>query len=155
VSNTLSIAATVIRRREQVVFQQLKLSSTRMLAYVQERFGEKDPRVRTLRSIVSTCEIAEAVMQLVVGAVANALDDSHSVLHKAVTAALKLGVAVPSRVLFGKGGLQHLASTALGPDPDAIEQDLGEEEPVEPSPAAALRPARRRASSDGGVRRRA
>jgi DNA-binding transcriptional regulator GbsR (MarR family) len=145
VSNTLSIAATVIRRREQVVFQQLRSSSTRMLAYVQEQYGDKDPRVLTLRSIISTCEIAEAVMQLVVGAVAHALDDSQSLLHKAVATALKVGVVVPSRVLLGKDGLQHLASSALGPDRD-------ETDAVE---APALRSVRRRASQSGGVRRRA
>src|SRR5687767_7555800 len=61
VSNTLSIVATVLRRREQVVFQHFKLSATRTLAYVTERYGDKDPRVFTLRSIISTCEIAESV----------------------------------------------------------------------------------------------
>ena len=147
VSNTLSIAATVIRRREQVVFQQLKLSSTRMLAYVQERYGEKDPRVMTLRSIISTCEIAEAVMQLVVGAVASALDDSQSLLHKAVTTALKVGVVMPSRMLLGKGGLQHLASSALGPEATATGGEA--------DPAASVRPVRRRANANGGARRRA
>ena len=63
VRNTLSIVATVIRRREQVVFGQFKQASSKTLAYVSERYGERDPRVMTLRSIVSTCEIAEAVMQ--------------------------------------------------------------------------------------------
>ena len=113
VSNTLSIAATVIRRREQVVFQQFKVASQRMLAFVQEQHGEKDPRVMTLRSIISTCEIAEAVMSLVVGAVASALDDSQSLLHKAVLAALKVGVVVPGRVLLGKNGLNELMASAL------------------------------------------
>jgi DNA-binding transcriptional regulator GbsR (MarR family) len=122
VSNTLSIAATVIRRREQVVFEQFKTASKRMLVYVQEQHGEKDPRVMTLRSIISTCEIAEAVMSLVVGAVANALDDNHSLLHKAVSAALKVGVVVPSRVLLGKNGLNHLVKSALAEtDADEVE----------------------------------
>lgn len=102
VSNTLSIVATVLRRREQVVFQQFKLSATRTLAYVSDRFGEKDPRVFTLRSIISTCEIAESVMQLVVGAVASALDDSESILSKAIHTALRIGVVGPSKLLLGK-----------------------------------------------------
>jgi DNA-binding transcriptional regulator GbsR (MarR family) len=110
VSNTLAIAATVIRRREQVVFQQFKVASQRMLAYVQEQHGERDPRVLTLRSIISTCEIAEAVMQLVVGAVANALDDSESLLSKAVTAALKVGVVMPGRALLGRTALSGLTA---------------------------------------------
>lgn len=112
VSNTLSIAATVIRRREQVAFQQFKAASTRTLAYVTGRYGEKDPRVMTLRSIISTCEIAEAVIQLVVGSVANALDDSQSLLHRAVATALKVGFAMPSKLL-----LPH------APTPDASQRD--------------------------------
>ena len=95
VSNTLSIAATVIRRREQVVFGRFKQASTHILGYVTERYGERDPRVLTLRSIISSCEIAEAMMQLVVSSVANALDDSESLLHKAFTTAMKVGAFVP------------------------------------------------------------
>jgi DNA-binding transcriptional regulator GbsR (MarR family) len=102
VSNTLSIVATVLRRREQVVFQHFKLSATRTLAYVSERHGDKDPRVFTLRSIISTCEIAESVMQLVVGAVASALDDSESILSKAIHTALRVGVVGPSKLLMGR-----------------------------------------------------
>lgn len=115
VSNTLSIAATVIRRREQVAFQQFKAASTRTLAYVTERYGDKDPRVMTLRSIISTCEIAEAVIQLVVGSVANALDDSQSLLHRAVSTALKVGFAMPSKLLLptaqANGG-EHVSTRA-------------------------------------------
>jgi len=117
VSNTLAIAATVIRRREQVVFEQFKVASQRMLAYVQEQHGERDPRVLTLRSIISTCEIAEAVMQLVVGAVANALDDSQSLLHKAVTAALKVGVVMPGKVLLGRNAMSSLTTAINGATP--------------------------------------
>ena len=102
VSNTLSIVATVLRRREQVVFQHFKHSATRTLGYVTERYGERDPRVFTLRSIISTCEIAESVMQLVVGAVASALDDSESILSKAIHTALKIGVVGPSKLLLGR-----------------------------------------------------
>jgi DNA-binding transcriptional regulator GbsR (MarR family) len=103
VRNTLSIVATVIRRREQVVFAQFKQASAKTLAYVTDRYGERDPRVLTLRSIVSTCEIAEAVMNLVVSSVANALDDSQSILHKAISAALRVG-AVPGRLLIPPAG---------------------------------------------------
>jgi DNA-binding transcriptional regulator GbsR (MarR family) len=142
VSNTLSIAATVLRRREQVVFQQFKIASTRILAYVQERHGDKDPRVLTLRSIISTCEIAEAVMNLLVGAVANALDDSESLLHKAVSTALKVGVGMPARRLLGKGGVQELASAALD-DGNAIDSldDGKASESLEPAAAREITPA--------------
>ncbi len=109
VNNTLSIVATVIRRREQVAFQQFRSMATRTLTYISQRYGERDPRVLTLRSILSTCEIAEAVMQLVVGAVANALDDSQSLLHRAVTTALRVGMAVPTRVLAPRGSAARRA----------------------------------------------
>jgi hypothetical protein len=132
VGNALSIVATVFRRREQVVFQQFKVASQRMLHYVQERHGERDPRVLTLRSIISTCEIAEAVMQLVVGAVANALDDSSSVLHKAISAALKVGVVLPSRLLLGRDGLNSLVASALGGE--APLEDRAIQVPLEGAP---------------------
>jgi DNA-binding transcriptional regulator GbsR (MarR family) len=114
VSNTLSIVATVMRRREQVAFQQFRVAAARTLTYVHERYGDKDPRVLTLRSIVSTCEIAEAVVQLVVGAVANALDDSESLLHKAVSTALKVGMVMPSRLLLGDDVSKAMRAAARG-----------------------------------------
>jgi DNA-binding transcriptional regulator GbsR (MarR family) len=135
VSNTLSIVATVMRRREQVAFQQFRVAAARTLTYVHERYGEKDPRVFTLRSIVSTCEIAEAVVQLVVGAVANALDDSESLLHKAVSTALKVGVVMPSRLLLGDDVSKAMRAAARGqpvdgfgreasgPDEDSLETE--------------------------------
>ena len=114
VSNTLSIVATVIRRREQVAFQQFRVAAARTLAYVSQRYGERDPRVLTLRSIISTCEIAEAVMQLVVGAVANALDDSQSILHKAVSTALKVGMVMPSRLLQNPAAAEPADDASAG-----------------------------------------
>jgi DNA-binding transcriptional regulator GbsR (MarR family) len=160
VSNTLSIAATVIRRREQVVFQQFKVASQRMLHYVQERHGERDPRVLTLRSIISTCEIAEAVMQLVVGAVASALDDSTSVLHKAISAALKVGVVMPGRLLLGRAGLNGLVASALGEEVPRLAAADVDSAPLGEGVALA-KPRRRRSASKtdpegpAGERRRA
>jgi len=113
VRDTLSIVATVIRRREQVVFGQFKQASAKTLGYVNDRYGEKDARAMTLRSIISTCEIAEAVMGLVVGSVANALDDSQSLLHKAITAAVRVG-AVPGRLLIPRAPrLESVEAPAL------------------------------------------
>ena len=99
VGNTLNIVATVLRRREQVVFQQFKTGAERILAHVRERYGRHDPRVLTLRSIVSSCEIADALMQLVFSAVGSALGDSESLLSRAVGRALHLGMAVPAKLL--------------------------------------------------------
>jgi DNA-binding MarR family transcriptional regulator len=104
VGNALSIVATVFRRREQVVFQQFKLTAERALAFVRRKYGERDPRVLTLRSIIATCAIGEAMMQLVFGAVQNAMSDPESVLSRAVNTALKVGIGKPARWLFGGAG---------------------------------------------------
>jgi hypothetical protein len=117
VGNALSIVATVFRRREQVVFQQFKLTAERALAFVRKRYGERDPRVLTLRSITATCGIAEAMMQLVFSAVANAMSDSESLLSRAMHAALKVGVGRPARWLLGA------AAAEQEPDPAPLSMD--------------------------------
>ncbi len=101
VGNALSIVATVFRRREQVAFQQFKQATTRSLDFISTRYGSKDPRVLTLRSIIMTCEIGEALMELVFSAVNTALGDSQSILSKAVSTALKVGVGLPAKVFLG------------------------------------------------------
>jgi len=120
VGNALSIVATVFRRREQVVFQQFKQAAERARVFITEKHGERDPRVLTLRSIITTCDIAEALMQLVLGAVQNAMSDSESVLSRAINAAFKVGVGMPAKWLFGN---------VLGQTPDvtdALEEPLEE-----------------------------
>lgn len=96
VENTLSIVATVLRRREQVAFQNFREGANRALDVIRKRHGNKDPRVLTLRSVLSTCDIADAVMQLVFSSVHGALGDPQSLLSKAIGTALKVGgVALP------------------------------------------------------------
>ncbi len=104
VGNTLSIVATVLRRREQVAFDHFKTGATRMLEIIRERHGNKDPRVLSLRSIIATCDLADAVMKLIFSSVSNALGDPQSLLSKAIGTALKVGVGVPARVLQGGAG---------------------------------------------------
>lgn len=136
VGNTLSIVATVFRRREQVVLQRLKLTAQSTLTYVRTRYGDKDPRVLTLRSILSSCEIADAVMQLVFSSVERALGDSNSLLHKAVNTALKVGMKVPTRVIAGKDDPRkaqaEIARSILAGMQEEDEDD--EDEPL-PTPA--------------------
>lgn len=129
VGNTLSIVATVFRRREQVVLGKLRLSVSTTLEYVRTRYGERDPRVLTLRSILSSCEIAESVMQLVFSSVERALGDSESLLSKAITAAFKVGVAVPAKVLSRNGESRALN----GQDKEPSDGDIADVEiqPVE------------------------
>ena len=116
VGNTLSIVATVLRRREQVAFGRFHAGMTRTLDYVQKKFGAKDPRVLTLRSILSTCEIADAVMQLVFTSVSGALGDPQSLLSRAVQAALKYGIGLDGKRLAATGP-NAFAIDALTPSP--------------------------------------
>lgn len=95
VGNTMSIVATILRRREQVAMAHFKRSANQTLEYIKRKYGPADPRVLTLRSIIGSCEIAEAVMQLVMTSVERALGDSQSLLSKALTTALKLSSSLP------------------------------------------------------------
>lgn len=124
VGNTLSIVATVLRRREQVAFARFREGMTRTLDYIRETHGARDPRVLTLRSILSTCEIAEAVMQLVFSSVSNALGDPQSLLSRAVGTALKIGIGKPGKALgealtesrqIGPSSLEPAATPQLSP----------------------------------------
>jgi DNA-binding transcriptional regulator GbsR (MarR family) len=133
VGNTLSIVATVFRRREQVVFGKFKQAAEATHDYIRGRYGDKDPRVYTLRSIITSCSIAEAVMQLVFSSVERALGDSESILTKAVGTALKVGMKVPTRLIARNKGRvpdelarAELAAAMLarmGPDDDEDDED--------------------------------
>lgn len=135
VGNALSIVATVFRRREQVVFQQFRQTAERSLAFIKSRYGERDPRVLTLRSIITTCDIGEALMQLVFSAVQNAMSDSESVLSRAINAAFKVGVGAPAKWLFGNA-VGDAIDEAL---PDAHAEGPDEDEDAEPVTASAGR----------------
>lgn len=102
VSNTMSIVATVLRRREQVVFGKFKRGAAQTMEYVSNRYGERDPRVLSLRSIITSLEIAEGVMQLVFSSVERALGDGEGILARAVNTALRIGLTVPGRLISGK-----------------------------------------------------
>lgn len=91
VGNTLSIVATVLRRREQVAFAQFKAGATRTLDYIVDRYGARDPRALTMRSIIATCDLADAMMNVIFTSVSSALGDPQSFLSKAVNAAMRVG----------------------------------------------------------------
>jgi DNA-binding transcriptional regulator GbsR (MarR family) len=128
IGNTLSIVATVFRRREQVVLGKLRTSVRGTLDYVRERYGEKDPRVLTLRSILSSCEIAEAVMQLVFNSVERALGDSESLLSKALNAAFKVGIGMPARFVTRGNGQEEQEGPLLPGDLSSTQITFEEEE---------------------------
>ena len=139
VGNTLSIVATVFRRRERIVFQQFRQMAERSLHYIAGRHGDRDPRVLTLRSIITTCDIGEAMMQLVFTAVQSAMSDPESLLSRAINAAFKVGVGVPARLLFGghpaEGVAAALAESQPTEAPDT--EDELEDNPTDPAAANA------------------
>lgn len=128
VGNTLSIVATVFRRREQVVIGRFKQSVGSMVGYVRERYGEKDPRVLTLRSILSSLDIADAVLQLVFSSVERALGDSGSLLSRAVRTALKVGMPRGSK--RGAISAVDLANHELALPSGEVADDAEEEDEV-------------------------
>jgi DNA-binding transcriptional regulator GbsR (MarR family) len=135
VGNALSIVATVFKRRERIVFQQFRQMAQRSLDYITERHGERDPRVLTLRSIITTCDIGEAVMQLVFTAVQSAMSDSESLLSRALGAAFKVGVGVPARLIFGsevQKGMSAAFAVAEGKADATADVTIGETVEEEP-----------------------
>jgi hypothetical protein len=87
--------------------------------------------VATLRSIITSCEIAEAVMQLVFSSVERALGDSQSLLSKAVSTALKVGVKVPAKLVAGaddERSRAELAKRLLERMPEPEEDDDDDED---------------------------
>jgi DNA-binding transcriptional regulator GbsR (MarR family) len=119
VGNALQIAATILRRREQVAFQSFRQTIGRALEIITRKHGDRDPRVLTLRSIISACDIADAMMKLLVGAVANALGDGQSILSRAISAAFKVGLGEPGRLLtqLGPNSRSALAESAAATGP--------------------------------------
>ncbi|MFT7677365.1 MAG: DNA-binding transcriptional regulator GbsR (MarR family) [Planctomycetota bacterium] len=117
VGNTLSIVATVLRRREQMAFARFHEGMTRTVEIIAAKNGPRDPRLLTLRSILSTCEIADAVMQLVFSSVSNALGDPQSLLSRAIGTALKVGAALPN------GSRGENATTAKSTNGTSLESD--------------------------------
>jgi hypothetical protein len=123
IGNTMSIVATILRRREQVAMAHFKRSANQTLVYIKKKYGAADPRVLTLRSIIGSCEIAEAVMQLVMSSVERALGDSQSLLSKALTTALKLSSNLP-----GLGRIKSPADLPTADLPAAIEEYIQTEQ---------------------------
>lgn len=116
VGNTLSIVATVLRRREQVAFEQFRVGASRAMDFVVERHGARDPRALTLRSIIATCDLASAMMNVIFSSVSSALGDPQSLLSKAVNAALKVGVGK-----MAKSAASHHGKLASAEDAEAEE----------------------------------
>lgn len=62
--DSLNIVATVFRKREQETIEEFKAMATRAYKATE---NTDQPRSRRLKSIIATCEIAEAVMNFVIG----------------------------------------------------------------------------------------
>ncbi|MBX3474610.1 MAG: helix-turn-helix domain-containing protein [Planctomycetes bacterium] len=98
VSDTMSIVTTVLRRREQLAVQNFKDNARSALKYVTERYGDNDPRVRTLQSIVTTSEIAESTIQFFVAASSAVPNDTDSRLARVIRRMTAIGMKVPGEL---------------------------------------------------------
>lgn len=93
--DSLSIVASVFRKREQENIERLRIVAERCL----EQIGENEPiRARKLRSIMATCQIAESVMNFVIGLSGRHADVAYPHVVRALPKALDFisGLPVPS-----------------------------------------------------------
>lgn len=66
--DSLSIVATIFRKREQQYVEEFKLMTRKLLRKCEEMDGDRESsRTKRLRSIIQTCEMAESVMKFVIG----------------------------------------------------------------------------------------
>ncbi|MBK8205652.1 MAG: ArsR family transcriptional regulator [Planctomycetes bacterium] len=98
VSDTMSIVTTVLRRREALAVQNFKDNARSALRHVTESYGEKDPRAKTLQSIVTTSEIAEATIQFFVAASSAVPSDQDSRLSRVIRRMTAIGMKVPGEL---------------------------------------------------------
>lgn len=93
--DSLSIVSSVFRKREQENIERFRLVAQRCL----EQVGEEEPvRARKLRSIMATCQIAESVMNFVIGLSGRHSDVAYPHVVRALPKALDFisGLPVPS-----------------------------------------------------------
>lgn len=93
--DSLSIVASVFRKREQENIERLRLVVERCLHQV----GDNESfRARKLRSIMATCQIAESVMNFVIGLSGRHTDVAYGHVVRALPKALDFisGLPVPS-----------------------------------------------------------
>jgi len=109
VSDTMSIVTTVLRRREQLAVQNFKDNARSALNYVTERYGKDDDRARTLQSIVTTSEIAEATIQFFVAASAAVPKNDESRLARVVRRMAAIGMKVPGEINKFRNGRRKTA----------------------------------------------
>ncbi|CAG1011800.1 MAG: hypothetical protein KBG84_04280 [Planctomycetes bacterium] len=98
VSDTLSIVATVLRRREQVAIERFKESARHALAHLQ-RGDERDPRIETLQSIVTTSDIAQGAIQFFVTTANGTSMDADTRLSRLMRRMMGLGAKLSNEAI--------------------------------------------------------
>ncbi len=93
--DSLSIVSSVFRKREQENIERFRIVAERCLEQLKD---EEPARSRKLRSIMATCQIAEAVMNFVIGLSGRSSDVAYPHVVKALPKALDFisGLPVPS-----------------------------------------------------------
>ncbi len=88
--DSLSIVASVFRKREQETIQDFKQMAIRLEKISRDLSSENDPRNKRLKSIVSTCEIAESVISFVVELTKSKLPEEYPQVIKQLPRTLQL-----------------------------------------------------------------
>lgn len=88
--DSLSIVSSVFRKREQETIQEFKQMALRLEKIASQFSNEDDSRTKRLRSIISTCEIAESVMNFVVELTKSKLPEEYPQVIKQLPRTLQL-----------------------------------------------------------------
>ncbi|PIK15459.1 helix-turn-helix domain-containing protein [Halobacteriovorax sp. JY17] len=88
--DSLSIVSSVFRKREQETIQEFKQMAIRLEKISKNISSENDPRTKRLKSIISTCEIAESVISFVVELTKSKLPEEYPQVIKQLPRTLQL-----------------------------------------------------------------
>ncbi|CBW26307.1 hypothetical protein BMS_1445 [Halobacteriovorax marinus SJ] len=88
--DSLQIVSSVFRKREQETIQEFKHMALRLEKISNEISSDNDPRAKRLKSIISTCEIAESVMSFVVELTKSKLPEEYPQIVKQLPKTLSL-----------------------------------------------------------------
>jgi len=107
--DTLQAVASILRKREQQTVEDFRLSAERLLKRKKETASDSSPATKRLESIISTCQLAETMMKLIIS-----LSQSAALgKNKSFTSISKLVPSVFNLMGHGKDALSDLIKDGL------------------------------------------
>lgn len=88
--DSLKVVATVFRKREQQAIEEFKYMAKRVLAYDLTTKKTETPRIRRMTSSLSTCEVAEAVIDFLIELSQSRLPQEYPAIAKRLSKILQL-----------------------------------------------------------------